>query len=98
MDTMRRSSSTSFAGLLRLTLALCVGGFSQSALHAVTDIAACAAVDLIVYSGTPSGVMAAVAAGREGRNVVLIEPRTRIGGMISGGLTKTDIGSPSTIG
>lgn len=54
--------------------------------------------DIVVYSGTPSGVLAAVAAARDGAQVTLIEPRTRIGGMISGGLTKTDIGTPGTVG
>ena len=32
--------------------------------------------DVLVHGATPSGVAAAVAAGREGRSVVLIEPGT----------------------
>jgi len=81
------------SGLFLLLLAgRLVNAFAQPE-HAVA-----AELELLVYSGTPSGVMAAVAAGRRGGRVVLIEPRTRIGGMISGGLVKTDIGSPDTIG
>lgn len=42
--------------------------------------------------------MAAVAAARQGRQVLLIEPSKHIGGVIAGGLTKTDIGRRETIG
>lgn len=56
------------------------------------------AVDVVVYGGTPAGVMAAVQAGRLGRSAVLIEPGYLIGGMMAGGLTKTDVGSAETIG
>ena len=42
--------------------------------------------------------MAAVAAARQGEHVLLIEPSKHIGGIIAGGLTKTDIGSRETIG
>ncbi len=42
--------------------------------------------------------MAAVAAGRSGSKVILIEPCYLIGGLMSGGLHKTDIGNRDTIG
>ena len=54
--------------------------------------------DRIVYGGTAAGIVAAVAAGRNGAKVVLIEPSYLIGGLMSGGLTKTDIGRRETIG
>jgi FAD dependent oxidoreductase/PKD domain len=54
--------------------------------------------DLVVFGGTPAGIMSAVAAGRNGAKVVLIEPSYLIGGLMSGGLTKTDIGRRETIG
>lgn len=54
--------------------------------------------DLIVFGGTPAGIMSAVAAGRHGTKVVLIEPSYLIGGLMSGGLHKTDIGKRDTIG
>ncbi len=56
------------------------------------------AFDVIVFGGTSAGVMSAVAAGRAGDRVLLLEPGYLIGGMMSGGLTKTDIGKKDTIG
>jgi len=55
-------------------------------------------MDVVIYGATPSGIMSAVEAAREGRRVVLIEPTKHIGGIVAGGLTKTDIGRRDTIG
>jgi len=41
--------------------------------------------DVCVYGGTASGVMAAVAASKEGAEVILIEPSRWLGGMTGGG-------------
>ncbi|WAC18554.1 FAD-dependent oxidoreductase [Luteolibacter sp. SL250] len=54
--------------------------------------------DVVVYAGTPAGITAAIAAAREGRTVSLVELNNRVGGMISGGLTNTDIGKRWTVG
>lgn len=54
--------------------------------------------DVVVYGGTPAGIMAAVAAAREKQKVILVEPSYLVGGMLSGGLTKTDIGKRDTVG
>src|SRR6266508_610561 len=54
--------------------------------------------DLVVYGGTAGGVIAAVAAAREGLNVALVEPGTHLGGMVSGGLGWTDYGRKEVIG
>lgn len=54
--------------------------------------------DVVVYGGTSAGVTAAVQAARMGQRVVLVEPGRHLGGMSSGGLGMTDIGSPGTIG
>ena len=48
-------------------------------------------VDVVVYGATAGGTMAAIAAARQGASVVLIEPRTHVGGMLSGGLGRTDM-------
>jgi len=45
---------------------------------------------VVVYGATPGGITAAVAAARAGSWVVLIEPRTHIGGMITSGLMVSD--------
>ena len=42
--------------------------------------------DVCVYGGTASGVMAAVAAHKEGSKVILVEPTRSLGGMTGGGI------------
>lgn len=54
--------------------------------------------DIVVYGGTPAGIIAAVAAAREGASVTVIEPTRWIGGMVAGGLSSTDVGRQETIG
>jgi hypothetical protein len=54
--------------------------------------------DLIVYGGTASGVMTAYSAAREGLHVVLLEPGAHLGGMVTGGLSATDLGHFTIIG
>ncbi|MFT4115749.1 FAD-dependent oxidoreductase [Bradyrhizobium sp.] len=54
--------------------------------------------DILVYGGTPAGVMTAYAAARQGLNVVLLEPGNHLGGMVTGGLSATDLGNPDVIG
>lgn len=48
--------------------------------------------NVVVYGSTPAGIAAAVAAARAGHTAVVLEPTPFVGGMMSGGLTKTDIG------
>ena len=57
-----------------------------------------AAFDLVVYGGTGGGVIAAVSGARMGLKVALLEPRRHIGGMVSGGLSRTDVGRREVIG
>jgi hypothetical protein len=54
-------------------------------------------VDVCIYGGTSSGVIAAYAARLQGKSVILIEPGSRLGGMSSGGLGQTDIGNKQAI-
>ena len=55
-------------------------------------------LDVVVYGATPSGVLAAVTAARAGARVALVEPSGHVGGMLSNGLTFTDIGDATTLG
>src|ERR1700758_1861767 len=57
-----------------------------------------ASADLVVYGGTASGVMTAYSAAREGLHVVLLEPGVHLGGMVTGGLSATDLGHYTIIG
>lgn len=54
--------------------------------------------DLVIYGGTSSGIISAVQASKDGRNVLIIEPSTRLGGLTTGGLGMTDHGKKSSIG
>jgi FAD-dependent oxidoreductase family protein len=47
--------------------------------------------DVVVYGATAGGVIAAVAAAGEGASVTLLEPGRHVGGMVSGGLGRTDM-------
>ncbi|KAB7732941.1 FAD-dependent oxidoreductase [Rudanella paleaurantiibacter] len=53
--------------------------------------------DICVYGGNSAGVMAAVAAKRAGKSVILIEPGKHLGGLTAGGLGATDIGNKFAI-
>lgn len=54
--------------------------------------------DLIVYGGTAGGIITAVSAAREGLSVTLLEPGSHLGGMATGGLSRTDFGKKDVIG
>jgi hypothetical protein len=54
--------------------------------------------DLVVYGGTAGGVTTAVAGARQGLKTVLLEPRAHLGGMATGGLSRTDVGKREVIG
>ncbi|MBV8819267.1 MAG: FAD-dependent oxidoreductase, partial [Acidobacteriaceae bacterium] len=47
--------------------------------------------DVVIYAATSGGAIAAIAAAQQGRSVALLEPGRHIGGMISGGLGRTDM-------
>ena len=53
--------------------------------------------DVCIYGGTSAGAIAAVAAQRMGRSVIIIEPKKHIGGLTSGGLGSTDVGKKYAI-
>jgi len=75
-----------------------VDGRAGQAAESTRSDAAPAHADVVVYGGTPSGVLAATTAARAGAGVLLIEPSAHVGGMVSNGLTATDYGTTSTIG
>ena len=54
--------------------------------------------DICVYGGTSAGVVAAVAAARLGKRVVLLSEDRFLGGLSAGGLGATDIGNKAAIG
>lgn len=78
---MRKASINTFIFLLL---------FLNSSLQAQTIQKS---YDVVVYGGTSAGVIAAYTAKKMGKNVILIEPGFRLGGLTSGGLGQTDIGN-----
>ena len=54
--------------------------------------------DVVVYGATAAGVAAAVAAREAGADTVLVGPDRHVGGMVSGGLSWTDVGDERVIG
>lgn len=55
-------------------------------------------VDVCIYGGTASGVMAATQLARLGRSILLLEQGGHIGGLTTGGLGYTDTGNKAAIG
>ena len=79
---------------LRITAVL-AGTLFAASMHAADSAPS---PDLVVYGGTASGVMTAYSAAREGLRVVLLEPGVHLGGMVTGGLSATDLGHYTIIG
>lgn len=85
---------------------LVAAGMAASPLAATPAAAAQAAAgnvpersfDFVVYGGTAAGVTTAVAAARQGLRVALLEPFRHVGGMVTGGLSGTDVGRREVIG
>jgi hypothetical protein len=68
---------------------ICIGACLTLALAAAA-IAADPVYDVVVYGGTPGGVMAAVAASREGASVLLLEQKQHVGGLNTSGLNNDE--------
>jgi FAD dependent oxidoreductase len=79
------------AGWLVFLIAIC----SQSAFSAPSKSMI---ADVVIYGGTPAGLAAATAVVRAKKTVIIIEPTTHIGGMITGGIAVTDTGTPQFVG
>jgi FAD-dependent oxidoreductase family protein len=54
--------------------------------------------DVCVWRATAAGVAAAAAAAADGASVVVVDPGRHVGGMVSGGLSWTDVGNAGVIG
>ena len=82
----------------RVFLKSSLAGVGGALLAGSRAFAAGGSYDVVVYGATASGVVAAVAAARQGARVALVEPGSHLGGMVSGGLGHTDTGRKETIG
>lgn len=91
METTRREC-------LRQAGSLLGGGVFLAGVQATVQGADADVADVCVYGATASGIMAAVAAAREGMRVVVIEPSRWLGGMTGGGLSHVDWGRVEAVG
>ena len=69
-----------------------VRGANGAQLATAEHVLEVVSAKVVVFGATPAGISAAVAAARAGQTTVVLEPTRFVGGMMSGGLTKTDIG------
>ena len=54
--------------------------------------------DVVIYGGSSGGITAALAAARNGKSVIVVEPTAHIGGMTTSGLGQVDIMRKETLG
>jgi hypothetical protein len=54
--------------------------------------------DVVVVAATPGGIAAAISAARSGASVILLEEKAHVGGIVSAGLTNTDIHRKAAVG
>ena len=71
-------------GVQTCALPICLGTLFSA--HAQTG-----AYDLVIVSGTPSGIMAGIAAGKMGKRSLILERTTHPGGLVANGLGATDL-------
>lgn len=77
--------------LIVLTLLAAIGSHGIDLLAATHTITRQASnYDVVVIGGTPAGVAAAIAAGRAGKTVVLVEQSPVLGGVLSSGVIRLD--------
>jgi len=54
--------------------------------------------DIAIYGATAAGIIAAIEAAESKNSVIIIEPGEHLGGMLTGGLSNTDIGEKKALG
>ena len=54
--------------------------------------------DVVIYGGSSGGITAALAAARNGKSVIVVEPSAHIGGMTTSGLGQVDIMRKESLG
>ncbi len=79
-----------------LASGLSLAGFALAGCHSENEPRTVSTTDICVYGGSSSGVLAAVAAARMGKRIVLIAPSGHVGGMTSNGAPGPSV--PSAVG
>ena len=80
---------------MKLTFSFIISGlaFVAHTLDAAAAERESPSADVAIYGATPAGISAALAATAGNRNVLLIEPTSRMGGMTTHGLSHSDFHS-----
>jgi hypothetical protein len=76
---------------IKLLLVICMGFTLAANAQQSTSVTQPPRYDLVIVGGTPSGIMAAIAAARLGKTSVLLERTAHVGGLPANGLGATDI-------
>lgn len=74
------------------------GGGEKSCTNPAPTSSDLLLTDVLVYGGTPSGIMAAVEAAHQGKRVILLEPSSRVGGKFGNGIGIGEIKNIDIIG
>jgi len=77
-------------GLHRLSVGIESGDGTE--LSVVEQMLEIVVPSVVVFTASPAGITASIAAARAGQTVALVEPTRWVGGMISAGLAVTDVG------
>jgi FAD dependent oxidoreductase len=80
-----------------LMAAVCLAGLTAPAPTHAASASSVVRAEVVVYGGTPGGILAAVTASRAGAGVILLEPSRHLGGLMSSGLGATDVGDKTTL-
>jgi len=90
---MRWTTDRSLVLVLALTVGVALGRAGQDPSPHATLRA-----EVVVYGGTSGGVAAAVQVARMGREVLLVSPDEKLGGLTTAGLGFTDVGRREVVG
>lgn len=83
--------------ILAIALLLAMSPSSVLAATGSRDVGETIRTDILVIGSTPCGIASAIAAARQGEKVILADMNDFMGGMMTNGLGKTDIGPRHTI-
>ena len=86
-----------FVTAILACLAVPLAGFDRACAEYVQGEVAYVQADVAVVGATPGGIAAAVSAARQGEGVVLVEYEDHIGGIVSNGLTNSDIANQRAV-
>ncbi|HEY3297257.1 MAG TPA: FAD-dependent oxidoreductase, partial [Armatimonadota bacterium] len=84
--------------LIGLCTLLVLGSYVETLASEADGYDSMTRTDVLVVGATPCGISAAIAAARCGSKVILAEPQDFLGGMLTNGLGRTDIGPRHTVG